>query len=554
MDYHPTGRSKSGNVLLPASGDTVSLSNTKMSGKPSLQERNLDTATPNYFEVMDCLCAPGASLNNFGAPAHHLHNNASSRRQPLRGGDKDQRRLQRYLTAEGKLARQFQQCQSETPSRELQVQALERATTMLNTHALDARERVENLRTLLADRSMDPDTYESLKRERWVEENRQSVVDQETKVVRQHLDSLSNHLTHGDPLSGFRATHLITDEERRRRNLLKFFDASPTQPSIRIRKATSLLFERAPKRRTLNRVSPMRLRTTSTISNASFQPLLPISRDGWTRRPRHITNPGDVATRETSTLSLPPPLKIVTEDRSMAIDEDLSPYTETEASYVSKFTDASSTSPTTAITCSPPLLTSRLPMTREKPDSSDETGTATIYLSSFSAPPTGQHLTAEDVEVSLPDYALDLFSRFDYALPISISDTQISGRLPTRSSDVGPRQAKQQRNAASMRHSSSSLKVPLFASPKQQQGEKAPRLGRSSSSRQLGSLFSIPEALSSRIGVESSEKSARGRDGFASSTCSSATSHASPTRSKEVKSDLTSKLKRRFSVLRLGRS
>ncbi|KAG6907056.1 hypothetical protein DXG01_010742 [Tephrocybe rancida] len=404
----------------------------------------------------------------------------------------DQRRIRRYSVAEEELARQFEKCQAETSPLELQIRALKEATSLLGAHAQDARERAEKLRGLLVDRDMDPDAYESLKRERWLQEHRQGAVDEETLVVQQQLAALGNVSLQPKRLE---RTVQMAEEERRRRNLCNFLDASNKRSSVRLRKGASVLFERPHKRRTMDRVTPMHLRTTSNLSRASFQPLRPMSLDGWTRRTRHASN----RTHSTPFRNLAPSLHLVSEGDS---DESISQ----PAGTASTFTAESycSTPPTTAAT----LPTTQIPFTGAKFEPDDENGIATIYLDTYLS---GAQYTPEDIDAPLPDYALALFSRFDYNVDINISNTP--GRhLPLRSSDDGPQLARKPEKPTPSRHSSSFLEVPSFSPSNRKDHKPPPRLRRSNSQRQLSALFSIPEALSSRIGVESSSKRTRSRE------------------------------------------
>ncbi|KAG5638112.1 hypothetical protein H0H81_001790 [Sphagnurus paluster] len=465
-----------------------------------------------------------------------LENRATNYSPSLRIAGSHRRRLQRYSDAEEELARTFKQCQTEPPARDLQIRALEQATSMLSAHAQEAQESAEKLRFLLSDRSLDPDVYEKLQRERWLEENRHFVVDQETSILLQHLENLTRSSPLETCLLNSERSSEMDEEMRRRRNLLKFFDTSTAQPSVRIRKATSVLFERPQKRRTLDRVSPMRLRTTSTVTTASLLPR-PVSLDGWTHRPRYPSHTG------LDTAQTPAPLREIAEGPSVDKKEDIHVSTPTTTAVHASFSRS---------TKSPPVNTStisnipQIPSSVKRPQFGDEAGTATIYLNTYTPDLPMDFGLITDVEVPLPDYALELFSRFDYNPVISISHLPTSSE---RSSDAGPRQSQRNPNAVPKRHSSPFLQVPSVATPTHQQNQKTPRLGRAKSYRQLGSLFSIPEALSSRTGVEFTDRSARRRDDIVSSALSSAASLSPPTPA-EGREGFSSKLKKRLSVLR----
>ncbi|KAG6886364.1 hypothetical protein C0992_004370, partial [Termitomyces sp. T32_za158] len=233
------------------------------------------------------------------------------------GPTANQRRKQRYTAAEEGLVRQFEKCQSETSPVDLQIRALKEVTSILSARARDARERAEKLRGLLADRDVDPVTYESLLRERWLQEHRQDAVVEEAKAVQQQLTVLND----GSTQSNMSDRNARTDqEERHRRNLIKFLDESNKRSSVRSHNTDPFLVERLQKRRTMDKVSPMYLRTT--FARTFVQPLRPLSLDSWTRRSRKISDHVAVAP-----IQVPPhPLELVSEDD---LDEGVSAPTET---------------------------------------------------------------------------------------------------------------------------------------------------------------------------------------------------------------------------------
>ncbi|KAG6831525.1 hypothetical protein H0H92_009794 [Tricholoma furcatifolium] len=448
------------------------------------------TTTGAWNNLLDCTKS-AKGINRKAKPLQVLTNSTTMMAQGSTSNSStlptERRRIQRYAVAEAELARQFEKCQTERPPLELQIRGLKEATLILGAHAQDARERAEKLRELLADRDVEPETYELLQRERWFQERRQSAVDEETKLLQHQLKILNNPslLDMDTPRDG-----TAKEKERRRRNLMKFLDASAERPPICVRRATSVLCERPQKRRTLDRVSPMRLRSTSSLSRASFQPLRPMSLDGWTRRPHHTSK-----TSSNIQPSLPPPLHLVSEGDSFEAESTATSGT----SYVSSFTTESYLS--TPLTTATSLPTPQTPSYKTEPETDDENGTATIYLDTRMS---NVEYTPEDVAPPLPDYALDLFSRFDYNIDINITQPLFTDPYPGRFSDVGPRRSLVTKLLPS-RHSSSFLEVPSL-SPSKRHGHKSPQLEKSRSQRQLGGLFCIPEALSSRTGTEVSEK------------------------------------------------
>ncbi|KAG6849286.1 hypothetical protein H0H93_009767 [Arthromyces matolae] len=432
-----------------------------------------------------------------------------------------QKRMQRYSTAEDELLKQLNKCRSETSPADLQIRALKEVTSALSAHAQDARERVEKLRELMTDRDIEPETYESFKRERWMQEHRQSIVDAEFKAVQKQLSILGNDsYTANFPRNPVQ----LNDRDRRRQNLIKFLRISTNQPPVRIRKSTSVLVDRPQRRRTLDKVSALHLRTGSISSRVPIQPLRPMSLDGWTRSPRQTDlNAAHV---------LPDPLHIIT---GSIPEEIASPPTATASSFAPSIFTSKSCLSTPLSTATPLLPTSNTILSKSDPE--DENGTATIYFDTRSA---SNHYIPQDVDAQLPDYALDLFSSFDNDVGTSLNFLSPSD----------PHRLRQSRPPTKP-PPSAFLQVPS-SSPSKRHERGEPRLKKSPSYRQLGALFSIPEAISSRIGVNTNDKRIS-REGVLSNAASKSSLISSGV-SEEVKVDLTTKLKRRFSVLRLGRS
>lgn len=471
------------------------------------------------------------------------------------------RRLQRYSVAEGDLATKLQQCNAGPSSRELQIRALEKATSMLSVHAQNSHERADKLRNMLADHSMDPNVYEALKRERWMEEKRQSVVDLDTKVVLKQLETL---LKSSDIDSVTPDSSPMTKEKRHNMNLVKFLSSSSAQPPIRISKYPLIFPERALKRRTLDRVSPMRLRTSSTASSSpnSHRHVRSISLEG---RKRRLLQPiPDFGDGKMLTRMPRPSLNVVTENIDSHTDASSS------SGSISLFESSSGSthldSPSTSAAVLTPQAASHIPL----PGPSGSTkefdninGTVTIY---FTQPYDPQVVNNEDIQVQLPEYALNLFSQFDVnyevpQLPQSFATPSITPQTTPRPpplsipflSSEPPAQRQHETNRKSLPvmpspitpSTPSSSPKKLVTSPL-----KSSRLGRSSSHRQLGALFAIPEALGSTSGFFSKARY-RNRDEGASSVTS--LKLADNVEQKE-KGDSTPKVKKRFSVLRLGRA
>ncbi|KAF8896660.1 hypothetical protein BD779DRAFT_601983 [Infundibulicybe gibba] len=281
------------------------------------------------------------------------------------------RRLRRYSLAEHALATTLQSCaDSEASTQELQIRTLERATSLLGAYAEDAKERVGKLRMVLADREVDPDTHQALKRERWMEERRQVAVAEVANEVQQQLVSLSQSIHIMPPAP----TPTSSAETRRRANLQLFFESSRSQVHSHVGRPHSMYSEPSTRRMTLESVTPMRLRTS--FMSMRSRTLKPFSLDA-----------------QRANDNIPPKSQPTPMQPAPSVDH-----------------------PVASIRGCPDLP--RISEQREL--SSDggpvSHGTATIF-------PTDAHqvreLVALDVDVSIPDYALDLFTNFDinYAVP-----------------------------------------------------------------------------------------------------------------------------------------
>jgi hypothetical protein len=129
------------------------------------------------------------------------------------------RRLARYSASERALAESFQHCGIQRLPEELYLEALKKSTSILNALAADAREAVDRLRTLLANRSAEPTLYRSIQRQRWMEERRHDTFDQLSKTLRTELARLSSS-TNTQTLT------LESSNSNPNTNLVEFFESS----------------------------------------------------------------------------------------------------------------------------------------------------------------------------------------------------------------------------------------------------------------------------------------------------------------------------------------
>lgn len=140
-------------------------------------------------------------------------------------------RAARYSKAERALAETVQYSLEHCSStRDLQINALQQATSLLNAHIVDAKERVERLLPLLVNRQVEPDVLDSMLRQRWMDERRQYAAEQFSKALEKHLAALASQPT---PLSGTCATKPSTAKPNATRNLDRFLDSSRQRVQVR---------------------------------------------------------------------------------------------------------------------------------------------------------------------------------------------------------------------------------------------------------------------------------------------------------------------------------
>ncbi|KIK44158.1 hypothetical protein CY34DRAFT_35305, partial [Suillus luteus UH-Slu-Lm8-n1] len=192
------------------------------------------------------------------------------------------RRQRRYSIAQQALEHALKSCTSERSPRELQILALETATAALSTRANESRDRAAKLRACLEDRAVDPKSYAALQADRWMEERRQFEADREVRQLSQHLASLK--LKRGALEQGRFDENLpvtpLDNEARRRANLVRFFQRSPTRTSLHIHHKCKPLFVdyTFSRRITMSDISPLRLRpSTSAARRFTTQNARPIS-------------------------------------------------------------------------------------------------------------------------------------------------------------------------------------------------------------------------------------------------------------------------------------
>jgi hypothetical protein len=166
------------------------------------------------------------------------------------------RRRSRYNRAEQSLVFRSMQISSEPSPEELKIRILQEAVANLSTYARESQESVVQLRKRLVDRSMEPESYQLLQKERWREERRQVVLEQKAKVAREKLACLSS----GD----------ISEQpkpDRRTANLISFFDRSMTKTSLQFKTPPSFELKK------ITELSPLSLRPRPTPTRIPIAPL-----------------------------------------------------------------------------------------------------------------------------------------------------------------------------------------------------------------------------------------------------------------------------------------
>ena len=149
--------------------------------------------------------------------------------------------MARYSASEQALAKSFQDCGIQQLPEELHLEALKKSTSILNALAVDARDAVDRLRTLLANRSAEPTLYRSIQRQRWMEERRHDAFDQLSKTLRTELARLSSSTNIGQTLT------LETSNPKSNTNLVKFFESSRRRIPIRSRTRRRMPFPPKPR-------------------------------------------------------------------------------------------------------------------------------------------------------------------------------------------------------------------------------------------------------------------------------------------------------------------
>lgn len=313
-------------------------------------------------------------------------------------------------------------CTSERSSQELQILALEQATAALGARVNESKDRVAKLKLSLADRTIDPHHYATLQSDRWMEERRQCVADREFRQLSKHLASLK--LKNGLPEQrSFKENPPDTplhNEARRRANLVKFFERSPTRTSFHLHHKCRPLFVDCTfsRRMIMSDVSPLRLRPSAGTLQFTKKHALPTLVRGTPAVPtKYSSKP-----RLTNGPFKPSSLFRTTGYSSSECSPTSLTQSPTPSSRLLPCNDH--TDDVTSIRPSTPPLSmtstssngashaSRVP-SQPSPEAPPEGGVATIYANTSLRSHTEILAELDKDSVRVPEYAVNLLEGFD---------------------------------------------------------------------------------------------------------------------------------------------
>ncbi|KAK0470178.1 uncharacterized protein EV420DRAFT_1498805 [Desarmillaria tabescens] len=391
---------------------TINVSQAKWGGSQVLQKESTNSSSWTSASSSSFIYTPDPNTSyTFGVPNPTTVQVAPPTpplTSPLRRTRDEIARQRRYSQAEEALALTAQLTLQETSQTELQIRTLEQAASLLNSRLEDARERSAKLRSLLNDRETDPATFESLKRERWMEERRKALAEEESRAIHMQLASLTkgNDVVCESPVTS----------SRHQANLLRYLQSSNTRRPIH--PMHTAVEERAARRITLCEASPARLRMSIGSRHARS-----LSMD---QKPRE---------RSTSPLDFEP--KMLKKHISTADSLSLDVLTEDEDSDTSN--EINQVTPVT-----PSHSPSNSPLSRRLKSTVRETcGTATIHTPVAVKVRTTADILADLPPVALPVYAVDLLGDFEEhrtpTLKLTRDQAMRMSRDSRRSRDTAPR-------------------------------------------------------------------------------------------------------------------
>jgi len=364
--------------------------------------------------------------------------------------DAEALRLERYSRAEEALVESFRRCENGPTSSQLQIESLQKVASILNARAVDAREGVEKLRGLLSDREVEPEQYESMQRQRWMEERRRVAAEELSKVLQQHLSSLPTGAAQA------RSQPAGSSNVRLNTNFVKFLETSRHRASLRSRtRRRAPRKESTPEKHDCPRVHhhkhllPLRLNVQRAQCRRTFDP---IPNASWGSQ-------GSTSSADTSLDSILPPSTPATSPSLLQ-----SPRASIKSQCLGP----------------PQQLAS---VSRVNIDSN---GTAVIWRDKLRS----REEIIAGLVVDMPDYVGDLLAGLD-TTPATGALQSISKALPAPPS-------------SSVQNLRTTFTADLSRPEKTHETTvppPPPRLHKSPSKKRISALLSLPEALSSRIRV-----------------------------------------------------
>ncbi|EPQ53985.1 hypothetical protein GLOTRDRAFT_139423 [Gloeophyllum trabeum ATCC 11539] len=222
---------------------------------------------PGYNDI---LSPRDFQYHTFGVPNHFASPPPPARPAPKRVDSTflRARRAERYRVSYDALKTALGRCDRAT--HDSVVGALEGAAAYMNSVVHETKQRIEELRTELADRSsLDKETVADMQKERWMIERRYVCLEGDEKLVEKKVHELktnSHAPARNDAMdkSGHDLS-IMNPDSRRRTNLAMFFERSPTKVyASRRRMPTPIRVDNTTRVRTpKNLSSPKRLRPPS---------------------------------------------------------------------------------------------------------------------------------------------------------------------------------------------------------------------------------------------------------------------------------------------------
>ena len=363
------------------------------------------------------------------------------------------RRATRYTQAEQALTESLHSSQNELATPQLQIDALLKAAYLIQTRIADARESLEKLQALLNDRAMEPQLYQSLQRERWLEERRLLAAEEFSKVLKRALSTVPFSATQPQtPRCG-------PSNANPNVNFARFFEHSRRRALIRGPNCRQFWADKADGSTSCSRIHchntllPLLLPTQRRQFRPTKFPLPPQHPPPSNREGSRCSSYSS-SSAKSSFLPEPPP---ITGESSVSI------------------------MPTTSIPAvSPP-----------PPRSTDVDGIATIWRQSSML---SREEILKDLVVSMPDYVGDLLAEFDSVVPSAPQTLLKTNHAPVATPDsLISSPPKTQNNFPSSHSETSTSSIGSSTLPN----------GHKSTKRRHSVMFSFPDALSSRTSIRS---------------------------------------------------